>query len=104
MSDEWRVASGEWEGKMGSPSPQSQVPSPIGFEVLARDPGAAARRGRMSTPHGTVETPAFMPVGTQAAVKGMTPDQVRSTGTEMVLADTYHLTLRPGEDVVARLG
>jgi queuine tRNA-ribosyltransferase len=58
----------------------------------------------MSTPHGTVETPAFMPVGTQATVKGMTPDQIRATGTEIVLANTYHLTLRPGEEVVAKLG
>jgi queuine tRNA-ribosyltransferase len=77
---------------------------PVRFEMLARDPGSAARRGRLSTPHGTVETPAFMPVGTQATVKGLTPDQVRATGSEMVLANTYHLALRPGEAVVARLG
>src|SRR5436190_10118976 len=77
---------------------------PVGFTTLARDPGSAARRGRLSTRHGTVETPAFMPVGTQAAVKGMTPDQVRATGSQMLLANTYHLALRPGEEVVARLG
>ncbi|MEA2633091.1 MAG: queuine tRNA-ribosyltransferase, partial [Chloroflexota bacterium] len=77
---------------------------PVRFEMLARDRGTAARRGRLFTPHGTVETPAFMPVGTQATVKGMTPDQVRATGSEMVLANTYHLALRPGEAVVARLG
>jgi queuine tRNA-ribosyltransferase len=58
----------------------------------------------MWTPHGSVETPAFMPVGTQATVKGLTPDQVRSTGTEMILANTYHLALRPGEGVVEHLG
>src|SRR4051794_14182064 len=77
---------------------------PVRFETFARDPGSAARRGRLTTAHGTVETPAFMPVGTQATIKGMTPDQIRATGTEMVLANAYHLALRPGEDVVARLG
>jgi len=63
-----------------------------------------ARRGRFLTPHGPVETPAFMPVGTQATVKGVTPDQLRATGTTMLLANTYHLALRPGEEVVAKLG
>jgi queuine tRNA-ribosyltransferase len=76
----------------------------VRFEILAQDKATAARRGRFTTPHGTVETPAFMPVGTQATVKGLTPDQLRATGTEMVLANTYHLALRPGEDVVARVG
>jgi queuine tRNA-ribosyltransferase len=77
---------------------------PVHFELLATDTVTAARRGRLSTPHGTVETPAFMPVGTQATVKGIAPDQLRATGTDMVLANTYHLALRPGEEVVARLG
>src|SRR3954470_18330473 len=63
-----------------------------------------ARRGRLFTPHGLVETPAFMPVGTQATVKGLTPDQISATGTAMLLANTYHLALRPGEEVVAALG
>src|SRR3954454_1315124 len=63
-----------------------------------------ARRGRLLTPHGPVETPAFMPVGTQATVKGITPDQLRATGTQMLLANTFHLALRPGEDVVGELG
>jgi queuine tRNA-ribosyltransferase len=58
----------------------------------------------LTTPHGVVETPAFMPVGTQATVKGITPDQLAASGTEMLLANTYHLALRPGEDVVSRLG
>jgi len=60
--------------------------------------------GRLETPHGWLETPAFMPVGTQATVKGVTPDQLRVVGSRMILANTYHLTLRPGEDVVAALG
>jgi queuine tRNA-ribosyltransferase len=80
------------------------MPPPVRFETLARDAGSAARRGRLRTAHGTVETPAFMPVGTQATVKGMTPDQLSATGTEMVLANTYHLAIRPGEDVVAAIG
>ena len=72
------------------------------FELLARD--GAARRGRLHTAHGTVETPAFMPVGTAATVKAMTPGELRATGAEMVLANTYHLMLRPGAERVARLG
>jgi queuine tRNA-ribosyltransferase len=77
---------------------------PVRFTTLARDPGCAARLGRLETPHGAVETPIFMPVGTQATVKGLTPDQIRDTGTTMILANTYHLALRPGADVVAALG
>jgi queuine tRNA-ribosyltransferase len=58
----------------------------------------------METPHGEVETPAFMPVGTQATVKGLTPDQIHATGSRMLLANTYHLALRPGEEILAGLG
>lgn len=64
----------------------------------------SARLGRWVTPHGTVETPAFMPVGTLASVKGLTPDQLRQAGAQMVLSNTYHLALRPGADVVAEMG
>ncbi len=74
----------------------------IRFEVLARQ--GAARRGRLTTPHGVVETPVFMPVGTQATVKGLTPQQVREAGASILLGNTYHLTLRPGDDVIAELG
>ena len=77
---------------------------PVRFTTLARDPGCAARVGRLETPHGPVDTPVFMPVGTQATVKGLTPDQIRDTGTTMILANTYHLALRPGAAVVAALG
>src|SRR5207344_2310255 len=59
---------------------------------------------RFSTPHGAVDTPAFMPVGTQGTVKGVDPGRLRETGAQMVLANTYHLTLRPGEQTVAALG
>ncbi|HMB04813.1 MAG TPA: tRNA guanosine(34) transglycosylase Tgt [Isosphaeraceae bacterium] len=77
---------------------------PVRFEAVGHDPHSSARRGRLTTLHGTVETPAFLPVGTQATVKGVTPDQLRGTGTRMVLANTYHLALHPGEDVVAAVG
>ena len=63
-----------------------------------------ARRGVIRTPHGLIHTPAFMPVGTRAAVKGLSPTQLEETGTDVVLANTYHLMLRPGADVVERLG
>jgi queuine tRNA-ribosyltransferase len=77
---------------------------PVRFRTLALDPGCGARCGVLETAHGPVATPAFMPVGTQATVKGLTPEQVRETGTAMLLANTYHLALRPGEDEVAALG
>jgi queuine tRNA-ribosyltransferase len=76
--------------------------SGFAFEVLARD--GAARRGRLSTAHGVVDTPAFMPVGTAATVKALTPEMVAATGARMVLANTYHLMLRPGAERIARLG
>ena len=76
--------------------------TPFGFELLATDAGA--RRGRLHTAHGTVETPAFMPVGTQATVKAMFPEDVAATGAEVVLGNTYHLMLRPTAERVARLG
>jgi queuine tRNA-ribosyltransferase len=72
------------------------------FEVLATC--GHARRGVLHTPHGDVDTPAFMPVGTRAAVKGVTPAQLAQTGSQIVLANTYHMMLRPGPEVVARLG
>ncbi|HUU69683.1 MAG TPA: tRNA guanosine(34) transglycosylase Tgt [Planctomycetota bacterium] len=64
----------------------------------------SARRGVLATPHGSVDTPVFMPVGTNATVKMVTPDRLAETGTRIVLANTYHLTLRPGESVVQHLG
>ena len=72
------------------------------FEVIGRD--GPARRGTLRLPHGDVPTPAFMPVGTRAAVKGLTSDAVEALGADIVLANTYHLHLRPGDDLVARAG
>jgi queuine tRNA-ribosyltransferase len=72
------------------------------FEVLSRD--GEARCGRLTTSHGVIETPAFMPVGTQGAVKGVTPQELEAAGAEILLANLYHLTLRPGIDAIERLG
>lgn len=76
----------------------------MSFEILAQEPGGAARAGRLALAHGVVETPAFMPVGTQATVKGLDPNEVEAAGAEMILANTYHLWLRPGEATVKALG
>jgi queuine tRNA-ribosyltransferase len=73
------------------------------FEVARTDP-SGARRGRLSTPHGTVETPFFMPVGTQASVKALTQEALEELGAEIILANTYHLYLRPGHELVRKLG
>jgi queuine tRNA-ribosyltransferase len=75
---------------------------PFSFRLMATD--GAARRGEIVTPHGAVQTPAFMPVGTQATVKGLSPEDVRATGAEIVLGNTYHLMLRPGAERIAALG
>ncbi len=94
-------------------SPQPSAPAPFerggfGFRVEATapdDPGARrARVGLFRTPHGEVPTPAFMPVGTRGSVKGLLPRDVREVGSTMILANTLHLHLRPGEATVARLG
>jgi queuine tRNA-ribosyltransferase len=76
--------------------------SDFSFTLLARD--GAARRGRMATAHGIVETPAFMPVGTAATVKAMRPEDVAATGAQIILGNTYHLMLRPTAERVAELG
>jgi queuine tRNA-ribosyltransferase len=74
------------------------------FHLHDTDATTVARRSAFVTPHGAVEMPAFMPVGTLASVKGLEIEQLRSTGAQMVLANTYHLALRPGEEVVAEMG
>jgi queuine tRNA-ribosyltransferase len=72
------------------------------FEVLATD--VSARAGQLRLPHATIETPEFMPVGTQATVKGVTPDQLKAIGARLILGNTYHLALRPGDERIAELG
>lgn len=71
---------------------------PLGFEVSARD--GAARRGRFRLPHGYIDTPTFMPVGTYGTVKGLTPEELEALGAQIVLGNTFHLMLRPGPDIV----
>src|SRR5450759_440193 len=75
-----------------------------GFDLIACDTSTSARRGVFHTAHGPVHTPLFMPVGTRATIKGVTPDQLRGLGAQVVLANTYHLFLRPGSDVVRDAG
>jgi queuine tRNA-ribosyltransferase len=74
------------------------------FELLKTDDHSAARRGRLETPHGIIETPVFMPVGTQATVKGMTPEMLTKVGSQIILGNTYHLNLRPGSALIRELG
>ena len=83
-------------------TPRTAWPVRMHIEYASRTCGA--RTGVVETPHGPFETPAFMPVGTKAAIKGLLPQQVRSTGAQCVLANTYHLMLRPGAELVARRG
>lgn len=76
----------------------------VTYELLKTDEKTGARRGVLHTPHGDIQTPVFMPVGTQAAVKAMRPEQVAETGSGILLANTYHLFLRPGHDIVREAG
>ncbi len=78
------------------------MPDPFSFRLLKSD--GAARLGEITTPHGVVRTPAFMPVGTQAAIKGVAPEEVRRSGADIMLGNTYHLMLRPGAERIAALG
>ncbi len=74
------------------------------FELVKEGKEGEARTGEFHTGHGTVKTPAFMPVGTQATVKGLTPEELKNIGAEIILANTYHLYLRPGHDVIEKIG
>ena len=74
------------------------------FKLLKKDPGSGARLGIIHTSHGAVHTPVFMPVATQASVKSLFPETVKDLGVEMILANTYHLYLRPGHTNIEKLG
>lgn len=78
--------------------------NPIRFEVIAKHTDSRARLGRVTTPHGSFDTPAFMPVGTLASVKGLLPAAVHEAGAQIILSNTYHLMLRPGSELVAKMG
>ena len=91
-------------GDLEAPRAAEPGPTPFSFEITARCPQSRARCGCFHTPHGPVHTPRFMPVGTAGTVKGVAIPQLLETGAEMVLANTYHLHLQPGEAVVAEAG
>ena len=74
------------------------------FSLLHKDPHSSARLGRLQTPHGAIDTPCFMPVGTQATVKAMTPEEVAQSGAQILLSNTYHLYMRPGHEIVREAG
>jgi queuine tRNA-ribosyltransferase len=84
-------------------SPENLGTSGFKFEVLATDP-TGARLGRLTTPHGAIDTPAFMPVGTSATVKGQTQQDLEDLGVQILLSNTYHLYLRPGHELIRKLG
>src|SRR5947209_1127058 len=77
---------------------------PFSFDLLKTDTRTGARAGVLHTPHGEVPTPVYMPVGTQATVKTLTPDELVAAGASLILANTYHLSLRPGAERIARFG
>ncbi|MFZ5443444.1 MAG: tRNA guanosine(34) transglycosylase Tgt [Myxococcota bacterium] len=83
---------------------QRVAPSLVKFELLHTCAQTGARRGRLHTPHGTIETPVFMPVGTAGSVKAIAPDDLHTLGAKIILGNTYHLMLRPGEQLVGELG
>jgi queuine tRNA-ribosyltransferase len=90
---------------MTSPEFSTSIDYPnFGFEILHRDPDSYARVGRLVTPHGTIETPNFIFVGTKASVKNLHPVQMREAGADMILANTYHLYIQPGPDLVEKMG
>ncbi len=74
------------------------------FELLASDQQSKGRRGRLTTAHGVIDTPAFMPVGTQGSVKGVSPRELRELNAQIILGNTYHLFVRPGLHVIKHLG
>ncbi len=74
------------------------------FQVLSKDPNSDARRGRLQTLHGQIETPIFMPVGTQGTVKGLTPQHLKEIDAQIILGNTYHLNLRPGSELIREAG
>jgi queuine tRNA-ribosyltransferase len=76
----------------------------VSFSILATDPSSSARSGRLVLPHGTVETPIFMPVGTQGTVKTLHPKELEELGAQIILGNTYHLWLRPGHELIRDLG
>src|SRR6202453_240856 len=77
---------------------------PFMFELLTTDTGSRARLGRLTTARGVIDTPVFMPVGTQGSVKALDPRELRETGTQIILGNTYHLNIRPGLEIIQAAG
>jgi len=77
---------------------------PFSFELIKKDSQTRARQGKMITPHGVIDTPAFMPVGTQGTVKALRPEEIKKCGAQIILGNTYHLYLRPGHETIRKLG
>src|SRR6266478_6404046 len=99
----WNAEFGmEWTGELRFRIPHSDLGTVFEFELEAGS--GAARTGTLTLPHGTVETPVFMPVGTQGTVRALSPNDLRAAGATLVLANSYHLHVRPGEQVVEKLG
>ena len=93
--------------KAGTVFPSTEVTmtdSPIQYRLIKKEKHTGARLGEIITPHGTFPTPMFMPVGTQATVKTQSPEELKEMGSGIILANTYHLWLRPGDDLVAKAG
>ncbi len=99
-----RLPEGAWADLLLQSLEKTRPAGLFAFDILAQDPHSSARAGLLHTPHGEVHTPVFMPVGTQATVKTVTPDELRQVGVQILLGNTYHLYLRPGAEVVAELG
>ena len=90
--------------ELGRPGVLAYFPPPVSFTVHSTDPQSSARRGSLVLPHGTVETPIFMPVGTQGSVKTLHPDDLDALGAQIILGNTYHLWLRPGHELIKEFG
>ena len=90
----------------GSPNatPECLAPGQFAFQLIQQDSKTRARRGLLRTPHGVVETPVFMSVGTQASVKAIDPRELDEMGTQIILGNTYHLNIRPGMEIIRAAG
>src|SRR6266853_2018781 len=104
----WHLVLGIWhffqEPAPGLLPAASSLPCARMFTLLGTDPATKARRGRLATRHGAIETPVFMPVGTQGSVKSVSPDELTELGAQVILGNTYHLFVRPGMDVLRHFG
>ena len=81
-----------------------KVLAAVYMEILKKDSQTKARLGKVHTPHGIIDTPVFMPVGTQATVKTMSPEELKTIGAKIILSNTYHLFLRPGHELIKKAG